>query len=257
MAYQHRMQENRFELKYIISERCARDLREFSRAYLVPDPYANPAKGFSYPIHSLYLDSPALDLCQATVRGLKNRFKLRLRYYDNNPASPVFFEIKRRVNDAILKRRAPVRRECALAMLSHYCPRMEDLVNPEDPKAYDGLRQFCEIAGAIDARGQAIVSYTREAWVTEANDTIRVTFDRDISGELWAGDLTIDGVENGVHPEIGGVILEIKFTDRFPVWMREMVRIFNLQRRSMAKYVTCLMRLKSRELLVPITEAAL
>ena len=34
-------------------------------------------------------------------------------------------------------------------------------------------------------------------------------------------------------------MLELKFTDRFPNWMRDLTRIFNLWRESMAKYVAC------------------
>ena len=34
MAFQHRMQRNRFEYKYLIDERCAHEVRSFARAYL-------------------------------------------------------------------------------------------------------------------------------------------------------------------------------------------------------------------------------
>ena len=47
------------------------------------------------------------------------------------------------------------------------------------------------------------------------------------------------------YPRIDGVVLEIKFTNRFPVWMREMARAMNLDRRSMAKYVACMAALKA------------
>jgi len=40
---------------------------------------------------------------------------------------------------------------------------------------------------------------------------------------------------------VPGIVLELKFTDRFPNWMRQMVQTFNLFRTSMAKYVTCAM----------------
>jgi len=35
------------------------------------------------------------------------------------------------------------------------------------------------------------------------------------------------------------VTLELKFTDRFPHWMRDVVHAFNLERRSVPKYVEC------------------
>jgi hypothetical protein len=33
------------------------------------------------------------------------------------------------------------------------------------------------------------------------------------------------------------VILEIKFTDCYPVWLNQMVKVFNLHRQSISKYV--------------------
>ena len=40
MAYQHKMQRNRFEYKYLIDERCAHEVRNFARSYLVHDEFA-------------------------------------------------------------------------------------------------------------------------------------------------------------------------------------------------------------------------
>ena len=47
-----------------------------------------------YHVHSLYLDSPAYELYHETTEGVKNRFKLRMRFYDDSPEAPVFLEIK-------------------------------------------------------------------------------------------------------------------------------------------------------------------
>jgi hypothetical protein len=123
--FKHHLQANRFELKYIISEECAAGIRDFVRSYLVPDEF-NPAAGGGYQVNSVYLDSPALTLCNATVQGHKNRFKLRIRFYDDAPSSSVFFEIKRRVNDAILKERARVHRHAVARLLSGHWPAHGD-----------------------------------------------------------------------------------------------------------------------------------
>ena len=114
--YQHRAQVNRFELKYIVNEAQIPGIREFIRDYLQLDEYARPELANNYQIHSLYLDSPDLALCTATMHGHKNRFKLRIRFYDEEPEHPVFFEVKQRLNDIIHKERggrAPLRRVAA------------------------------------------------------------------------------------------------------------------------------------------------
>src|SRR4051812_9192400 len=112
--YRHKLQSNRFELKYLVSEGAARAAREFCSSYLTPDEYARPELGNAYRIHSLYLDSPGMDLCRASMTGLKNRFKLRIRFYDEVPHHPVFFEIKSRLSDVVKKERAAVRRDRVL-----------------------------------------------------------------------------------------------------------------------------------------------
>jgi SPX domain protein involved in polyphosphate accumulation len=239
--FKHHLQANRFELKYVISEACAAGVRNFLRSYLVPDEF-NPPEGGGYQVNSVYLDSPNLELCNATVEGHKNRYKLRIRFYDDAPTSPVFYEIKRRVNDAILKERARVKRESCERLLAGHWPSHTDLVK-FNPKSFDSLRTFCDLRSRIQARGQAIVTYEREAYVTPDSDSVRVTFDRNLRTVPFCGEFRAQARNDWSYPEIAGTVLELKFTERFPVWMRNMVRVFNLQRGSMPKYVECVNKL--------------
>jgi hypothetical protein len=64
-----------------------------------------------------------------------------------------------------------------------------------------------------------------------------VTFDRQLvykvsntpevslNGQVWQHNLS-------------GVILEIKFTGRYPAWLERMARYFDLRQQSLSKYVT-------------------
>lgn len=245
MAFEDHMQRSRFELKYQIDERRARGVRDFIRGHLVRDPHARPSLGGSYPIYSVYLDSPSLDLFNATVCGHKNRFKLRARYYDPDPASPVFFEIKKRVNDVILKERARVKRGSVGRLLAGRPPGRHDLHDPSDPQALHALSQFCHLRDVVNAGGRTLVGYTREAWNAPDDDGVRVTFDRKLAGSWFDPLLPIDRglrVDRAwVWPPVedGGVVLELKFTGRYPLWMRELVAAFDLYRTSIAKYVAC------------------
>jgi SPX domain protein involved in polyphosphate accumulation len=98
-----KLQKSRFEQKYIITEEQALQIRDFVQAYLELDENGVGKPNFSYPVHSLYLDSNDLKLYWTTINGDKNRFKLRIRFYNNKPETPVFFEIKRRMNNCIMK----------------------------------------------------------------------------------------------------------------------------------------------------------
>src|SRR5207302_8462885 len=97
-----KMQQQRFELKYIIKEDAARAVRDFVSGYLEIDEYGATLPDFSYPVHSLYLDSDDLYLYQSTINGDKNRCKLRLRIYDNRTEAPIFVELTRRMNNTTI-----------------------------------------------------------------------------------------------------------------------------------------------------------
>ena len=84
------LQHQRLELKYIVPERVARSVRDYVCHHLSLDKFGEGQPDFSYPVHSLYLDSDRLTLYWHTINGNKNRYKLRLRYYDESDKTPVF-----------------------------------------------------------------------------------------------------------------------------------------------------------------------
>jgi hypothetical protein len=236
--YAHGLQASRFELKYVIDEALVRPLRQFASSYLVPDEHARADRNWEYDVHSLYLDSPSLVLCRSTMQGLKNRFKLRIRFYDHQPENPVFFEIKRRVSDVILKQRARVHRRAANRLLSGDWPQGSDMATGSD-QDFGALQRFCSLRDLLRAEGKVFVSYIREAYVTASDNSVRVTFDRAIRATPFRGGIELPLSEEPLYPAIGGIVLELKFTDRFPNWMRQMAETFDLERCSMAKYVAC------------------
>lgn len=71
-----RIQASRFELKYIIGEENALQIRDYVRSFLELDENAVGKPNYSYRVHSLYLDSHDLKLFWGTINGDKNRFKL-------------------------------------------------------------------------------------------------------------------------------------------------------------------------------------
>lgn len=238
------MQRNRFELKYLISERCARGISDFIRPYLMRDPFARAELGWAYPIYSVYLDGPGLELFYATVNGHKNRVKLRARYYDEDSTHPVFFEIKRRVNDIILKERAPVVRSSVKRLLAGASPVRNDLQDGDHAESWAALQEFCRIQRTVNAVGRTIVTYTREAWNAADNDDVRVTFDRRIAGSWYDDAVPLTEAlrlrRAWIYPPADSeVVLELKFSGRYPRWMERLVAAFDLHRACMAKYVNC------------------
>ena len=225
----------RLEYKYLIAESLALRVREFVRCHLEPDEYGATQPDGAYAIHSLYLDSDDLKTYWETVNSNKNRYKLRLRYYDDDPESPVFFEIKRRLNDAILKQRGGVRRSAVAWLLSGQLPEPEHLLSAQ-AKQFVALQRFSQIMLGIEARPMAHVAYRREAWVSSRDNSVRVTMDREVRvAPAFTATLQTD-IGRHVRPFGNRVILELKFTDRFPKWFQVLVEAFGLTRGPAAKY---------------------
>jgi hypothetical protein len=229
-----RLQTQRFELKYLIREETAVAVRRFASCYLTVDAFAEALPGHAYPVHSLYLDSPELTTFQAVQTGEKNRFKLRIRYYDESDDA-VYFEIKRRTNDVISKMRAKVRRDAVQPLLSGQPPQLRHLARP-DGKHLAALQEFCRLMRTLRAAPRSHVAYSREAWASPFNNAMRITFDRDVrcAAEFGAGLGTRLG--GAVVPFERQVVLELKFVDRLPAWCSEMVRAFGLVRGGAPKY---------------------
>jgi len=211
----------------------AKAVENFIRPYLPLDHYTLLQPGGAYPIVSLYLDSPDLRLCRESLEGHKNRFKLRIRTYDDDPGSPCFFEIKRRVNRVIMKDRAAVSKQDVERLFS-------GLYVPDGDYATDveTVKQFQLYTKAIGARPVVRIRYLRRAYEDDSENRVRITFDRNLCHNVADRlDISLNGSRWQVH-SINGVILEIKFTGQYPAWLSRMAACFGLRQRSVSKYAT-------------------
>jgi hypothetical protein len=229
------LQAQRFELKYLIPEEIALKVRQFAAAYLEIDEYGATMPNLSYPVHSLYVDSPGLDTYWHTINGDKNRYKLRIRYYNEKPESPVFFEIKARCNNIIIKKRCGVRRTAVSGILAGQLPGADEILSRES-RQYYALQRFLQLMHDINGAPRIHVFYMREAWISTMDNSIRVTMDRDVQIEPDPSARLKTHMINPVRPFGRTVILELKFTNRFPDWFKELVRCFGLTQCGAAKY---------------------
>jgi len=230
-----RMQAQRFERKYFLTERQAFQVREFVSGYLHPDEFSVGQPNYSYMVHSLYLDSDELATYWATVHCEKKRFKLRVRYYDDDPESPLFFEIKRRENECILKQRGAVQRSAGDLLLAGQLPGPEHLIT-HNPHHLAALQRFCHLMQRLNAHPMVHIAYSREAWVSPQGNSVRVTIDREVRGEPRREAAFVTQMSNPVFPFGRQQVLELKFTDRFPGWFNDMVQHFDLAQTGAPKY---------------------
>jgi hypothetical protein len=254
MAQDHTLMASRFELKYLIPNWLALKIRPFIQQHLELDEFGVGRPNLSYPIHSLYLDSDDWKIYWGTINGDKNRFKLRIRYYNESDKTPVFWEIKRRMKDVILKQRCGIKRPFARFVINGQMPAPSEMIAPNDPAELKAIQEFLRLQYELGANGKMDVAYDREAYVSAHNNEFRVTLDRNVRvGTRFDQVLTTKMEDPFVCTGLGNdpedvVILELKFTGRFPNWYRDLVRSFDLMQAGAAKFLEGTMKYAGRDL---------
>lgn len=233
---------NRYECKFVVPETTALAVVSRVQPFVAPDPHAAKHPNHSYTIASLYLDDHAQSLYQETTHGQAFRFKLRVRIYDDDPSTPMFLEVKRRHDRVVQKLRCSIPRSLLPEVLAGRPVQLPDAT----PAKQASLVEFQRLMLLRRAVPQVIVKYQRQAYVGLDDPEVRVTVDRRLCAMVECQPRVVihDGRFQTVP--IGGVILELKFTDRCPAWMLAAMRSCELRRRSFSKYCTGIDALSER-----------
>lgn len=218
----------RYECKYRIPAKEAQPLLEWIAMRMRPDDFGEGGSA-SYSVHSLYLDDNRWSIYDDTRTGAFDRFKLRARTYGFTPGHNVFLEVKRREGELMWKTRAEVPRGEAIRILLGEAPR-----NLAWTPALEAFRAESDRRQAFP---RVWVTYRRDAWVGEdRGKLVRITFDSNICCAPPTPDLSEPPRWHPL-PEVEGVIiLELKYNGSYPGWVADMIRQFELERKSMSKY---------------------
>jgi hypothetical protein len=137
------------------------------------------------------------------------------------------------MNSIIIKSRARVMDENMVGIL-----RGQPIVST----GYDGdeatLKQFQFYSRSVNARPVLRVRYVRRAYECDTKNRIRVTFDRELAYNIGNDPVVLLGGSGWRRHGLDKVILEIKFTSRYPAWLSRMVTYFDLGLQSVSKYVS-------------------
>jgi hypothetical protein len=223
---------NRFELKYMLTLRQAQEIKSTLSNYMIPDDHGGQDN--SYGVASLYYDSPNHRCYWEKENGVRVRRKLRIRHYEMGTLltdeTPVFLEIKQRVDKVTQKRRAMLPYFDTLQLCNErQLPESETEDRPVIKEAYVFIWQYNLIPSCI-------IRYDRQAYVGTIYDPgLRVTFDTDVTIQLHPLHLHEDR-NNFRLLSPNNVIMEIKVNDQIPYWLTEMIAEKNLQLIRVSKY---------------------
>lgn len=233
----------RREYKYLIDQQTAAELRAAIQPFCQLDPFAAKLPGRAYTIDSLYLDTPDLSLFWANDHEQVDRIKMRVRGYAEAPEAPVYFEVKRRINDVISKSRGKVPRAQWARLLADRDAPIPAEIHGKDRAA---VERFVTLARTLRVRPFTLVRYQREPYFSTIDDYARVTFDSHIRAQPTES-LSFEpdpgrwrALDDAVTQRSLGsmVVLELKFTTNVPLWMVNLARRFELVRGAFSKYGT-------------------
>lgn len=210
-----------YEIKFILDENQGRDVRDWARTHLQPDPHASPENGYEYAVNSLYLDTPGFDIFHRTDGAQQSKY--RLRRYGNEAV--LWAELKRKRNGQVRKRRT-----------SMAAGDLQSILLASDDTAWDG-DWFRRRINRLQLRPVCQVTYQRLACVgTSAYGSLRLTVDSQLHCRP-VNDWTVPA-----QPLTSGrlllnqQILELKFYETLPNAFRDLIRDLRLTMAICSKY---------------------
>ncbi|MBD5469759.1 MAG: polyphosphate polymerase domain-containing protein [Lachnospiraceae bacterium] len=192
----------------------------------------------NYEIHSLYFDDYKDTCAKENEAGVSRRFKYRIRHYGSTPVI-LKLERKEKMDGRCHKDSAIITKEMCQKILDGSADEL--YWETEDPL----IRKFCVHMMTRLFEPKAIISYERAAYVEEIAN-VRITLDKNISVSDHVEEFLTGDYLNYPIQEKSEHVLEVKFDDILPGYIKSIVSNKNLQQSSFSKYY--LGRLKLQEI---------
>jgi SPX domain protein involved in polyphosphate accumulation len=226
--------QSRYEFKYQITPEMIPQIGDYIKPYTTIDPHLKDAADNKYTVRSIYFDTPTLDFYYEKMDGLKIRKKLRIRTY-NEMNDFAFLEIKRKFINCIAKERSKL----PIMVIEKLINAPENSVIEYPESDYNSRLVSGKFVYTLLKKGLLpvlLVVYEREAYVGLNDDRERLTLDTDVRGifEPDLGDILI--TDNFIPIKKNVSILELKFDDVMPQWMKNLVLELDIKRESISKY---------------------
>lgn len=217
--------EYRHELKFLVSEKQLELLRIKLKLMMKQDIHQ---QGDSYKIRSLYFDD-FYDTClKENENGVDNRKKYRIRIY-NGRTDVIKLEKKIKFRGMTKKYSSTINLEnCSQWMEANSLSCLQCNSDLE--------RELYFMHRTKGMKPVTIVEYERTAFVEERGN-VRITFDRNISCSKALRQFTEEKIPLIPLLPTSQHILEVKYDEFLPDYIKEVMEIGTLQRSTFSKYV--------------------
>ena len=218
----------RYEYKYMIDGMQEAILRMRVKAVMKADGHAD--KNGSYRIRSLYFDTFNDSCYYENEGGIGEREKFRIRIY-NGDKGHIMLEKKSKKRQMTLKEACPLSEDTCHSLMRGQRIKITSSMTTEQKKLLWEIQKKA-------LRPTVIVEYLRFPF-TEQSGNVRVTFDEsigssnDISGFLEKALVVRPILEKGMS------VLEVKWDEFLPDYIKSSLQLDALQRCSFSKYYLC------------------
>ncbi len=214
----------RYEYKYMLTPSQMEAILRAIEPYMTLDKYGRTT------IRNIYYDTDTYLLIRRSIEKPTYKEKLRIRSYGvATPDSKVFVELKKKYKSVVYKRRVSLPYKEAMAWIAktNHCHKHNQICNEVD--------YFIDYYKTLHPT--VFLSYEREAYFTNEPSDFRITFDENILVRQDNLDLSGEVYGTPILPE-GKIMMEIKCSGGFPLWMTAVLSREKIFKTSFSKYGT-------------------
>ncbi|MDD3171905.1 MAG: polyphosphate polymerase domain-containing protein [Bacilli bacterium] len=219
----------RYEKKFVITDEKKKKLLECCKDRLVNDKNGN--SDGSYKVYSLYFDDKYQNIIRTSTSKPLYKEKMRVRCYGRLPekGDVVYLEIKKKYQNRGNKRRIKMTYQDCLDYLNKKKRlAFDDYVSEQVIKEIDYYLKQNNVSPAC------FISSERIAYFDKDDETLRITFDRNIITRTVNPNLDSESGENLIDDDTW--VMEVKFNRAIPLWFVQILSNLEIYNQPFSKY---------------------
>lgn len=225
---EYRGKSIRNELKYVINDLEYNYLKNTLKRIMEFDENVNEEG--EYHIRSLYFDDLLDSSYYQKESGVFERSKIRIRIY-NKSDEVIRLEKKEKFGKYISKTSKSIGKNIYYSIINNH-------MNIDDFKNNDFLLEFYTQYKMNTLKPVVIVDYVREPFIYSIGN-VRITFDKNLQAIINTNDI-FSKSDIAVSPKYEGeMILEVKYDDYLPEFIRNQLNLSRHQLMAISKYTIC------------------